>query len=288
MSAWSCSRNATSFVRINPPRWRREGCGLLSRASVASDGVGHIEAYLRLVGDADRPHWNGRGHFFAAAAEAMRRILVENARRKQADKHGGGQRAAQDLDRRSPPPPRPPDDLLALDEALDTAGGTPIRQAAELVKLRYFAGLTIEQAAEALGISPRTADRYWAYARAWLHQEIAGKDAASQNTFARRILRDFRRLAYIALWLVTLQPARKLSHAKQTRNAEESIFLPRPLDKHEPADAAAFLNAACGERCRPAGSRRRPAEIAHGRRQLSATAHRLPRPTRPRLSGRAR
>src|SRR5947209_19387874 len=118
------------------------------------------EAYLRLAGGL--PFAN-RGHFFAAAAEAMRRILVENARKKGRAKRGGGL-VRHDLPDSGPPAPEEPDDLLALDEALDRlAAADP--QAAELVKLRYFAGLTQSQAAEALGISPRTADRLWAYAR---------------------------------------------------------------------------------------------------------------------------
>ena len=130
------------------------------------------EAYLRLV-DADAlKHWDGRGHFFAAAAEAMRRILVENARRKQTDKHGGGL-TRQDVANVNLPGPEPPEDLLALDEALKKLAALD-PQKAELVKLRYFAGLTAEQAADALGVSYTTANRLWAYARAWLHQEMTG------------------------------------------------------------------------------------------------------------------
>jgi RNA polymerase sigma factor (TIGR02999 family) len=136
------------------------------------------EAYLRLVASPGREsgeesrHWNSRGHFLAAAAEAMRRILVENARRKKSLKRGGDrQRVELDGDRLVGPVPR--EDLLALDEALARlADRDPVK--ADLVKLRYFAGLTLDQAAAALGLSPATADRYWAYARAWLHQEIAG------------------------------------------------------------------------------------------------------------------
>jgi RNA polymerase sigma factor (TIGR02999 family) len=129
------------------------------------------EAYVRLAGDAAR-EWDGRGHFFAAAAEAMRRILVDNARRKQSTKHGGGLvRRPLDEALLAVPPPR--EDLLALDEALTRLSATD-RVKAELVKLRYFTGLTLDEAATVLGISPATADRYWAYARAWLHQEIAG------------------------------------------------------------------------------------------------------------------
>ena len=129
------------------------------------------EAYVRLVGG-DRPRdWDGRGHFFAAAAEAMRRILVESARRKRAEKRGG------DIDRAELPADLPaPErdlDLLAVNEALDLfAREEP--QTAELVKLHFFAGLPIEEAAAALGISARTAYRNWSYARAWLFQRLGG------------------------------------------------------------------------------------------------------------------
>jgi RNA polymerase sigma factor (TIGR02999 family) len=135
------------------------------------------EAYLRLV-DAERArHWNGRTHFFRAAAEAMRRILVENARRKKALRRGGN-RQRQKLDLAEPAAPRLSDDLLAVDEALEKLAAKD-RVKAELVKLRYFAGLTIEQTAEALGISVATANRYWDYARAWLHQEITEEDRSA-------------------------------------------------------------------------------------------------------------
>jgi len=130
------------------------------------------EAYLRLVGEGTGSHWDSRGHFFAAAAEAMRRILVENARRKKSAKHGGGL-ARQDLDAERVSLPEVREDVIALDEAL-TKFAAVQPQAAQLVQLRYFAGLSIPEAAHTLGISPRTADRLWAYARAWLHQEIAG------------------------------------------------------------------------------------------------------------------
>jgi RNA polymerase sigma factor (TIGR02999 family) len=130
------------------------------------------EAYLRLVGDDGRPGWNGRGHFFAAAAEAMRRILVESARRKGRVRHGGGRRQVT-LDRLDLAEEEASRTILDLDEALDRlAAEEP--SAAELVKLRYFAGLTTEQAAEALGISVRTANRDWAYAKAWLFQRLSG------------------------------------------------------------------------------------------------------------------
>jgi RNA polymerase sigma factor (TIGR02999 family) len=128
------------------------------------------EAYLRLV-DVNRPHrWEGRIHFFAAAAEAMRRILVDNARRKLSIKRGGGL-ARHDLDDVDISCPELPADLLSLDEALERLAGVE-RPAAELVKLRYFAGLTAREAAEILGISERTADRLWAFGRSWLMKEI--------------------------------------------------------------------------------------------------------------------
>jgi RNA polymerase sigma factor (TIGR02999 family) len=130
------------------------------------------EAYLRLVDVEQAQHWNSRGHFFAAAAEAMRRILVENARRKKAARHGGGREQVA-LDADAVAAPDPDDDLLALDEAL-TKFAAVDSQAAELVRLRYFAGLSIPQAAAVLGVAPRSADRMWAYARAWLHRELHG------------------------------------------------------------------------------------------------------------------
>jgi RNA polymerase sigma factor (TIGR02999 family) len=129
------------------------------------------EAYLRLVGPADDRRWNDRGHFFAAAAESMRRVLIDSARRKLAQKRGGGLQR-QPLD--GVAAPGPDEELLALDEALQKlAAADPLK--ARLVELRYFAGLTGEQAAAALGISPTTADRHWAYARAWLQTEVRGR-----------------------------------------------------------------------------------------------------------------
>jgi RNA polymerase sigma factor (TIGR02999 family) len=128
------------------------------------------EAYLRLVGS-DNPGWDSRGHFFAAAAEAMRRILIENARRKKSKKHGGYLQRV-DLCDADSAVEEPLDALLELDEAL--ARLSEIDGAvSDLVKLRYFAGLSIEQAAKAQGISRRTAIDHWAFARAWLRREIA-------------------------------------------------------------------------------------------------------------------
>jgi RNA polymerase sigma factor (TIGR02999 family) len=132
------------------------------------------EAYLRLVDGEQARHWQSRGHFFAAAAEAMRRILVDNARRKQSKKRGGAH-VRLDLDQLEAATSDRLDDVLDIDAALDgLAGADP--QAAELVKLRYFAGLTIPQAADALGISPRSADFLWAYARAWLLRSLGGAE----------------------------------------------------------------------------------------------------------------
>ncbi len=138
------------------------------------------EAYLRLVDVDKAQHWNSRGHFFAAAAEAMRRIVVENARRKRALRRGAG-RHRLELSQIEPAAPRISEDVLALNDALEKLEKRD-RVKADLVKLRYFAGLTMENAAEVLRISPATAHRYWNYARAWLHQEIEGTVHASQKT----------------------------------------------------------------------------------------------------------
>jgi RNA polymerase sigma factor (TIGR02999 family) len=128
------------------------------------------EAYLRLVGDDQGARWDSKGHFFAAAAEAMRRILVENARRKHCLKRGGGL-VRRELDEAELLSPEPREDLLALDEAL-TQLAEMDRAAASLVEMRYFGGLSMPAAAEVLGISLRTAERIWTYARAWLHQYV--------------------------------------------------------------------------------------------------------------------
>jgi RNA polymerase sigma factor (TIGR02999 family) len=154
----------------------------LAAARLAHEKAGHIlqptalvhEAYLRLVGGDQPQNWNGRGHFFGAAAEAMRRILIDQARRKRRPRHGGdrdrvalGEAAALPADDRA-------DDLLALDEALTAlARAEPAK--AELVKLRYFAGLTLDEAAACLGISPATAKRHWALARAWLFAALSDR-----------------------------------------------------------------------------------------------------------------
>jgi RNA polymerase sigma factor (TIGR02999 family) len=127
------------------------------------------EAWLRLNGN-ENIKWDGRAHFFGAAAEAMRRILIDNARRKHARRHGGGQQRLDiaDVDIASP---AKDEELLAMDDALEKFAAVE-KQKAELVKLRYFAGLTIEECAQILGISMPTAKRWWAYSRAWLFQQI--------------------------------------------------------------------------------------------------------------------
>jgi RNA polymerase sigma factor (TIGR02999 family) len=162
--------------RLAAQKLRREAAG----QTLEPTALVH-EAYMRLVGDDSARQWDGRGHFFAAAAEAMRRILVENVRRKRSLKRGGD-RARQDFDEAQLVAAEPCEDLLALDEALDRLAQKDGVKA-ELVKLRYFAGLTIAESAKALGISDATADRYWAYARAWLHQELTDSppDSSSQS-----------------------------------------------------------------------------------------------------------
>jgi RNA polymerase sigma factor (TIGR02999 family) len=149
----------------------------LAAAKLANESPGQTlqatalvhEAYLRLV-ESKAQQWNSRGHFFAAAAEAMRRILVDRARKKQALKHGGD-RAREPLNEASVMAPEVGEDLVALDEALERLAAQDA-EAAELVKLRFFAGLTSAEAAAALGISPRTADRAWTYARVFLLAEL--------------------------------------------------------------------------------------------------------------------
>ncbi len=149
----------------------------LAAARIAAENPGHTldatalvhEAYLRLIGD---QQFDGRGHFFAAAAEAMRRVLVNHARDRNRRKRGGGRNRV-DLDRLTGPAVATDDDILVLDDALDRlANEFPV--AAELVKLRFFAGLTLGDAAEAMGIPRRTADRHWSFARAWLADALAG------------------------------------------------------------------------------------------------------------------
>jgi len=153
----------------------------LAASKLANEAAGNTlqptalvhKAWLRLVGN-DNPKFAGRAHFFAAAAEAMRRILIDRARRKCALRHGGGQ-VRVDIQPIDLAPPDPDDQLLAVNDALDKlAAQDPIE--AELVKLRYFDGLTVEEAAGLLDISPRTARNYWAHARTWLYHEITVRD----------------------------------------------------------------------------------------------------------------
>lgn len=136
------------------------------------------EAYIRLVGN-ETQKWESRGHFFIAAAEAMRRILVERARRKQRLRHGGGYRRVT-LDDANLFVEESPDNLIALDEAL-TKLSKKDKMKADLVKLRFFVGLTGEQAAKVLDISHNTSDRYWAYARSWLHLEVTKADQTTES-----------------------------------------------------------------------------------------------------------
>jgi len=151
----------------------------LAAARMVVEAAGHTlsptalvhEAYLRLIGPANAAGFEGRGHFFAAAAEAMRRILVDRARRVQSEKRGG-RFDRLDLDAERLMAPERSKELLALDEALDQLARHDARKA-KLVELKYFAGLSLEAAAAVLGVSPATADRDWAYARSWLHCEIA-------------------------------------------------------------------------------------------------------------------
>jgi RNA polymerase sigma factor (TIGR02999 family) len=132
------------------------------------------EAWLRLAGK-DNPKFQGRAHFFGAAAEAMRRILIERARRKRRQRHGGDQQRV-DFEEAEIAGTTDDDELLAIHEALDKLAAQHEKHA-ELVKLRFFVGMTIEETAEAMGISKPTADRYWAYAKAWLHNEIQKSNA---------------------------------------------------------------------------------------------------------------
>jgi RNA polymerase sigma factor (TIGR02999 family) len=154
----------------------------LAARKMAQESAGHTlqptalvhEAWLRLTGNDDRK-WNDRTHFFAAAAEAMRHILVDNARRKRTQRHGGGQQRVEVADIASAAGEND-DKVLAVNDALEKFA-TIDPQKAELVKLRYFVGMTIEEAGQVLGISERTAKRYWTFARAWLHEEIKAQQA---------------------------------------------------------------------------------------------------------------
>ncbi len=139
--------------------------------TLQATGLVH-EAYLRLVDVEQAQHWNSRGHFFAAAAEAMRRILIDRAREKLAVKRGGDRKRVP-LAEVDPPAGTPPEDLLAFDEALEQLTRLD-PTAGQLVKLRYFAGLSVEQAAATLRVALPTAYRHWTFARAWLHAQVAG------------------------------------------------------------------------------------------------------------------
>src|SRR5213594_3926057 len=154
---------------------------------MANESAGHTlqatalvhEAWMRLVGE-ENPRFANRAHFFAAAAEAMRRILIDNARRKRAVRHGGGQQRI-DFDQAQLASITDDDQLLAVNDALDKLAAQS-KLEAELVKLRYFVGMTLEEAADVLGISARTADNYWAHARAWLFRELKGHDSSASSS----------------------------------------------------------------------------------------------------------
>jgi RNA polymerase sigma factor (TIGR02999 family) len=156
----------------------------LAAHRMAHEAAGHTlqptalvhEAYLRLVGGEQPSNWDGRGHFFAAAAEAMRRIVVESARRKKRVRHGGG-RPRVDLEEHDVPVRPPPDEILALDDAL-TRLKEEDATAAQVVQLRFFAGMSMEEIAAALGISRATAQRHWRYARSWLRCDMGGSGEA--------------------------------------------------------------------------------------------------------------
>lgn len=158
----------------------------LAAQKMAQENPGHTlqatalvhEAYLRLIGSVPEQNWDNRGHFFAAAAEAMRRILINRARDKNRLKRGGGRHRV-DLERLAADSASD-DDLLALDDALEQLAAEDPR-CAQLVKLRFFAGLSLDEAAQALGLPRRTADRYWAYARAWLYHALQGGEDSSSG-----------------------------------------------------------------------------------------------------------
>jgi RNA polymerase sigma factor (TIGR02999 family) len=193
----------TELRRLAAERLARERPGYTLQATALVH-----EAYVRLVG-AEDPRWNGRGHFFAAAAEAMRRILIERARRIRALRHGGSRQRVE-FDPALLAAPERPEDLMALDEALDLLAIEHARKA-ELVKLRFFAGLTMDQAAAALGISIATAHRDWNYARAWLYQsEHSGFAFSPDGQRLFYIPAGNRRDAEVQVWDATPLPENRV------------------------------------------------------------------------------
>ena len=194
------------------------------------------EAYVRLVGKGCEQPWNGRGHFFAAAAEAMRRILVENARRKKALKHGGDL-SRRELDGERLIAPEPREDLLALDAALNKLAASH-SQAADLVQLRYFAGLTLTEAAEALDISPRTAGRLWTYARAWL------RPVKSTETETRPDILENAWPGFLQISHCEIEAMRRRAMGGSRAMTEQANFL-AALEIADPAERSAYLDRAC-------------------------------------------
>ena len=199
------------------------------------------EAYIRLV-DANQAfqQWNSRGHFFGAAAEAIRRILVENARWRARGKHGGGRRR-EELAPSQIVAPEVSEDLLALDEALERLTEKD-PQSAELVKLRYFAGLTIPQAAEILGVSPRKADFLWSFARAWLRRDM------EELSPVQSVGRGEQNIDFLcASWRDSSHcpmEAHAVTHARWPSCANANIFI-EALEKGDPSERAALLDEAC-------------------------------------------
>ena len=242
--------------------------------------------------DADEPGWNSRGHFFAAAAEAMRRILVENARRKAGPKGRRGPRARRPRSRSSSPSSDPRVDLLALDEALDGAGRPSDPRKADLVKLRFFAGLTVEQAAQASGSPPQRPTTHWAYAKGWLRLAMRGDERSSAAADRENLLRDRWRIRAPTLALgyrgrADRQP--RSGPMNTDANSTKRRSSTWPVGSAIPEERDAYLDEACGgdaallgrlERCCSVSSRRRasssPRPRRHGRR-----AARTPRRTRP-------
>ena len=201
------------------------------------------EAYLRLVGADEARQWDSRGHFFAAAAEAMRRILVDNARRKQAEKHGG-QRERLDLDAVDIAAQAPSDDLLALDEALAKLEAEDPTKA-QVVKLRYFAGLSEEEAARALGISRATAHRHWHYAKVWLFRELRGTEARARSFQKFQDPVKLQPTSFLALNYREQSRDERIIKMNQVALEIDEIFF-AALEIEDQTARSAYLDEICG------------------------------------------